>query len=245
MQNLRQQLTAPHNSCICHTTLSQAAKILPPPGPAPQDSKIAPLAGRRESHGRSRGWAGHRGVPTLPHRALPTWMPSWLASSAPSVLQMWPRELYRRQRTDGCRWPFPGHSQDSLGQRDSLLQRDFRAEQPRGLPQPIPALWSYRERAAIQHSAASIQSPQDTQLGSPARQAAGQAAESLCPMASIPSMAGSQRPWAGSATTGCQHRPAGAAPSTTLCPQYSTQQLPRVESTARCWEKTPGWTRAP
>lgn len=172
------------------------------------------------------------GVPTLPHRALPTWMPSWLASSTLTVLQLRPRKLYRRQRRDACCRPCPRHPQDSLGQRNRLLQprsvlRDVGVEQSHSLPQPSPAPGSYSEQAAIQHSTASIQRPQDMQPGSLVRQAAGQAAEPLCPVASVPCMAGSEHPWAGSATTGCQHRPTGIAPSTTLRPWYSTQQLPQ------------------
>lgn len=38
-----------------------------------------------------------------------TWMLSWLASSTPMVLQMWPSKLpYKMQRTDACHQPSPG-----------------------------------------------------------------------------------------------------------------------------------------
>lgn len=242
MQNLRQQLTAPHNGCICHATLSQAAKILPPPGPAPQGSRVAPLPSRRESHGCSRGWAGCRGGPYPATQSLAHLDAELAGEQRPNHVADVAQEAVQEAEDGRLPMALPRALAGQPRAEGQAAPAGFRS---RAAPQPSPAPWSYRERAAIQHSAASIQSPQDTQLGSPARQATGQAAESLCPVASIPGMAGSERPWAGSATTGCQHRPTGAAPSTTLCPQYSTQQLPRVESTARCREKTPGWTRAP
>lgn len=158
-----------------------------PPGTAPQGSRAALPAGRYGApRPQQRLGRGLRGDPTPAQGALPTCNASWQASSAPTALQMWPRKLYRRQRMDTCRQPCPGHRQNSLGQRDRLLQpclalRDARAEQPHGLPQPSPALGSHSERAAIQHSVASIQRPQDMQPGSPAKQADGQAAEPLPP----------------------------------------------------------------
>lgn len=202
--------------------------------PAPQGSKADPPAGHCGSPGH--GLSGRSRV-----EALPTWMPSWLASSAPTALQMCPRKLYRRQRTDTRRRPCHGHPQDSLGHRDRLLQlrsvlQDVGAEQ---LCSPAPA--TYSKRAAIQHSAASIQSPQDTQPSSPARQAAGQAAEPLCPAAIVSSMAGSEPTWAGSAGT----HPAGAAPRTTSTHSTAPSSSTGAESTTHCWEQTPGQTKAP